>query len=359
MSLPILGELEPVGALPGQLIPYVCSPDRRYVAARQGARTVSVVDVCDDSLPELARFTAAPSGDLALHPSGQRLAQRYWGDLHLCGPPTEILARKRHDLRYLTWNAEPVDRRTTPAWAYAPESLSFSPDGRWLWFGSHTDQGAVILLLDAETLEIVDAHHPGPPCWGEGWRVNDEHAQGRQVYLVNAGDSLGGAYAVSEREGRIAPQEGVQEAVEAVGTYYIRDLRFLPGGQSMLMIERDLLLAELPWPPGPPLRTRYPTQGVFPTSLDIELPWYAPQDGWLEVVDSVTVTPERLLLNIDHRPHGDRTVALLSLRADTWEVEGLVPRPKSRLEFRQLYHLGRERFVGVGRSRSQVFKLVT
>ena len=85
----------------------------------------------------------------------------------------------------------------------------------------------------------------------------------------------------------------------------------------------------------------------------VRLPWVA--DGIdLEASEVLTITDAHLLMNIDADGY---TVGMAALDPVTLEPLGLVKRPKDRLRFGEITHLGGDLFAGIGSSTTRLWRL--
>ena len=383
----IYGELVEIGALKGSLSENQ-DPTGRYALHQPGKTTVASIDLRADAPVEVARWRLRSADGLALHPSGERLARRIGPFVTLIDRDGREIAVHRTPTARPTWDGRLLEPgEEAPRWGMASEHLAFSGDGRWVWLAAHDEEGRPrVWLLDGETLEERDrfdalqtyahfavggAGEPAPlEVMSEDWALTDPNRPEVLMLIQNAGDSFVGAHAfTASADGRVevVRQEALAAMITRVDSYAIRAVRFMAGGERLLVMDRDGQFAIAPWPPEDRLLLKgvAPSRSLRGDHWQLRLPFSAESvgasrrypDDWLELIQDMTLTSEHVLINIDLCPNAYATVALLALHPETLEPLGLIKRPRSRMGFGCVLHLGEDRFATVGRRQTKIWEL--
>lgn len=384
---------EPVGKVKcSDVMPGCGDPTGRFAAFRRGA-SVLVMDTQPHEPVQVAQHRGCAHNYylVAVHPDGQRLAVRdkVWGYLQV-RTPEEILRRRKTPTALLSWDGDiiaPKAGMMPPRWGFADEFLGFSADGEHLMLATHQEDGqACVQLYRTEDLELVDsltdwraysfyatweagaepdqrrAYVP-MTVWAEGGWVQDPLEPGLWLGIRNAGDSCLALTGVRAVGGKLEPVDHAALAkpiFETMGSYVMLGMCLLPQG-GLLVIERDHHMARFPWPiheGARPQAKAHLSDTLYNEDYELVLPWQSELEGGtrLEPSDTVSVTQEHLLVNINEADHW-RTEALAALDPVTFQLLGLVRRPPSRIKFEELIHLGKDLFVGAGASTAQLWRL--
>ena len=167
--------------------------------------------------------------------------------------------------------------------------------------------------------------------------------------IRNAGDSCFGVFGFEVADGRLVQVDpaGLSRSVFKVDNYFLRALQRLPG-DGLLVVDRDHHLGRLAWPPTGerPMASSHIVAHLRDDDFEIQIPWFSGDASDLEPSETLTVTSDHLLFNVD--ANGSFTVAMVAFDPVTLAPLGLVKRPKSRLRFSELVHLGDDLFAGAG-----------
>ncbi len=366
------------------LDPLCIDPTGRYITARR-QRALVIVDTEPDVPVEVAVHKNAAElwSFSALHPDGRTLAVRNLRaqrlEVRVMGS-TKPSASRATETALTDWKGTPLPARAAaPQWGYGDEALWFSADGARLALATHQPDGrACVQLYDATTLDLIDTltdlrlygfyaradlgDAPFAPMthWSESWLVQDPLSPGLVLGVRNAGDSALGVFGFRVEGDQITSVDpaALQRAVFNAYGDALRGLRLLPRG-GLLVIDGDFGLTRLVWPPdvNAPIQARAPIAGhLRDESYQLVIPWHRGDVDDLIESQSLTVTPDHLLFNIDDKAQG-RTVALVARDPVTLAPLGLVQRPTSRLRFGELLHLGGDLFAGVGAATMELFRL--
>ncbi len=377
-------DMIPSGRINARINPFIRSPNRRFVGAFREDNTFLIVDKFDATVS--AVHQGVDHRCVAIHSDGQRIAVRTETGIEVRHPDHGVLARSFLDTGRVSFGGDllgPDD--PLPYWGLSQELVSFvGHQSEGLILTTHNREGKATVFawqMDDKSLHLVDTlsnlralpeegalsqlSHWG----GEGWVELQERDPTLLFGVHNAGDSLGGVVALQWHERRlsqIAPQE-LPEAVFNLTSERLLDMKKL-SDDSLLVMDRDMLLTRVPWP----LSSEHTAQWMSPLEelrddeYDIVLPWKEPiieerSCMWLDSSPGISLGSQRLFVNI----HGSFvnlnvinyvTVAVVVLDPYTFRLQGLFRRPKLRLSYDVIEHLGDEIFAAVGDTWSMLLR---
>lgn len=376
------GALEPVSRLKAHdVLPSTTDPTGRFVGYRHGT-TVHILDVAPDAPVNVAVHKHACGGyrTSAVHPDGRQLAVRDTVGQRLTMQDANGKVRQAvaTETTLTDWVGNPLAPKTPPPqWGYGDETVSFSADGAHILLATHLPNGkACVQLYDTATLEVVDTltdlrlysyyatngevEFEPMANWSESWLSKEPLEPGLLLGVRNAGDSALGAFGIFAQDGRVQQLDPAKlsAAVFKVDNYCLTAVRLLPSG--LLVVDRDHHLGRVAWPPEADepkrLAHRQMTAHLRNDDWEIALPWAEPGARELEESEALSVTDDHVLLNIDDSESCE-TQAVVAFEPLTLEPLGLVKRPKSRLSFGEIEHLGGDLFAGSGKQTTQLWRL--